>query len=235
MPRRPVAIDKDKLRAAVRRLGHGYVYYMLDDAIDLLPSSKLHQIAKKYLDLGVLRPDGEAKTKGSLLAAVKTFDKASRAGDYYESFLVNSKNYREQSTGTTSWIAEYRRLLDRCVAEGSKGSPAEVREAFDILLGLLSYIDECNDDVIFFADEGGSWQVGVDWERVLPHWFRVLSATAAPGEYAQRITAFLEHHCGYGRDKMLAVARRAATPEQRSVLDGAAGTERRGGPPGART
>lgn len=36
------------------------------------------------------------------------------------------------------------------------------------------------------ADEGGSWKVGVEWESVLPAWFRVLSATVGPAEYAQR-------------------------------------------------
>jgi hypothetical protein len=149
---------------------------------------------------------------------VKAFDKVSRAGEYYESFMVNSKNYMKQSTGTTAWIAEYRRLLDRCVAEEKKCTPADVREAFDILFGLLDYIDECSDDVIFFADEGGSWQVGVDWERVLPPWFRVLSATAAPGEYAEQITALLEHHYNYGRDKMLAVAHNTSTPDQHKAL-----------------
>lgn len=232
MPRKPAAIDKDKLRAAVRKLGHEYVFYMLDDAIDLLPPAKLHQIAKKYLDLKSLRPDSEIKAKANLLTAVKDFDKASRAGEFYESFMVNSKNYMEQSEGTTAFIAEYRRLLDRCVAEEKKVTPDEARGAFDILFGLLDYIDECNDDVIFFADEGGSWQVGVDWDRVLPPWFRALSATAAPGEYAERITALLEHHYNYGRDKMLAVARKTATPEQRKALadapDGQA-SRRRGG------
>jgi len=232
MPRQPAAIDRDKLRAAVRKLGHEYVFYMLDDAIDLLPPAKLHQIAKKYLDIKSLRPDSEIKTKANLLAAVKAFDKVSRAGDYYESFMVNSKNCMEQSTGTTAFIAEYRRLLDRCVTEEKKAKPAEAREAFDILFGLLDYIDECNDDVIFFADEGGSWQVGVDWERVLPPWFRVLSATASPEEYAERITALLEHHYNYGRDKMLAVARKTATPEQRKALAAARdqqASRRRGG------
>lgn len=218
MARQPAAIDRDKLRAAVRKLGHEYVFYMLYDAIDLLPPAKVHQIAKKYLNLKSLRPDSEIKGKANLLAAVKAFDKASRAGDYYESFMVNSKNYMDLSTGTTAWIAEYRRLLDRCVAEEKRGIPGDIRGAFDILFGLLDYIDECNDDVIFFADEGGSWQVGVDWERVLPPWFRVLSATAAPGEYAERIAALLERHYNYGRDKMLAVARKTATPEQRKAL-----------------
>jgi len=87
---------------------------------------------------------------------------------------------------------------------------------------LIFDIDECNDDVIFFADEGGSWQIGVDWDRVLPPWFRVLSATATPKEYAEQIDSLLEHHYNYGRDKMLAVARKTATPEQRKALTEAA-------------
>jgi len=69
-------------------------------------------------------------------------------------------------------------------------------------------------DVIVFADEGGSWQVGVDWEEVLPPWMKVLSATAGPEEYAQRVTWVLEHHDRYGSKKMLVLARRTATPEQ---------------------
>lgn len=218
MSRQPAAIDRDKLRTAIRKLGHEDVFYMLDDAIDLLPQSSLHQIARKYLDVRSLRPQGETKAKASLLAAAKAFDKASRAGEYYESFMVDSRNYTQKSAGTTAWIADCRRLLDRCVAEQKTGAPADMREAFDILFGLLDRIDEGHDDVIFFADEGGSWQVGVDWERVLPTWFKALSATAAPGEYAERITALLSRHFKSGRDRMLALARKTATPEQRSEL-----------------
>ncbi|HEY5913693.1 MAG TPA: hypothetical protein VJA21_24155 [Verrucomicrobiae bacterium] len=96
-----------------------------------------------------------------------------------------------------------------------------MRAARDILFGLLDHIDECLDDVIFFADEGGSWQVGVDWAKVLPVWFKVLSSTAEPRDYAERITAMISRHYSYGRDKMLALARRTATPEQRKALGGA--------------
>jgi hypothetical protein len=221
--RRPIEIDRDKLRAAVRRLGNEYVFYMLNDAIDLLPAAKLHKIAKKYLDVNRLRPDRENATKRSLLAYVKAFERASLAREYYESFNVNSENCMEQSTGTTAWIAECRRLLERCVSEEKKDNPAEVCQALDILFALLNHIDECRDDVIFFADEAGSWQVGVDWDRVLPPWFRVLSATVAPDEYAGRITALLERHYQYGRDKMLAIARKMGTPDQRAALDESAG------------
>lgn len=68
--------------------------------------------------------------------------------------------------------------------QAKKGNPAEVRQSFDIIFGLLDHIDECLEDILFFADEAGSWQVGVDWEKVLPAWFKVLSATVEPKEYA---------------------------------------------------
>ena len=211
-------IDRDKLRAEIRRLGHEYIVYMLDDAIDLLPQTKLRKIAKKYIDLKRLCPDTGKAAQESLVANVKMFEKASLAGDYYESFDVNSKNFMEKSAGTSAWIAAYVRLLDRCVTDSRKGNPAEVREAMDILFGLLDHIDQCYDDVIFFADEGGSWQVGVDWDRVLPAWFKVLSVTVEPEEFAKRITDVLSRHYHYGRDKMLPIARRTATPEQRKAL-----------------
>ncbi len=226
MPRQTNAIDKEKLRAAIRKLGKEYVFYLLDDAIDLLPPTKLNKLAAKYIDLKKLQPDA-GKKKASLLADVQEFEKASRAGEYYDSFDVNSKNFMEQSMGTTAWISEHGHLLDRCVAEEMNGNQGEVRQAFDILFDLLDYIDEGNDDVIFFADEGGSWQVGVDWNRVLPSWFRVLSITASPAEYAERIDALLDRHNEYGNKKMLAAARRIATPEQKVALDDAIGRRSR--------
>jgi len=213
-----IEIDRDKLRAEVRKLGNECLFLMLDDAIELLPPAKLHKIAKKYLDLKRLRPDAEKATRRSLLTDVKRFEKASLAGEYYESFGVNSKNYMQQSAGTSAWIAEYSRLLDRCVIYAKKSDPAEVRQAMDILFGLLDHIDKGHDDVIFFADECGSWQVGVDWAKVLPVWLKVLSATAEPEEYAERITALLSCHYSYGRDKMFAIARRTATAPQRKAL-----------------
>jgi hypothetical protein len=235
MGRQPIEIDREKVRAAIRRLGNEQVFYMLDEAIDLLSPDKLHKIVKKYLSLKQLSSDSKKTTKSNLLADVKEFAKKSLAGEYYESFNVNSRNYMEMSKGTTAWIAECCRLLNRCMAQGKKGDTSEIRQAFDLIFGLLRYIDECHDDVIFFADEGGSWQVGVDWDKVLPPWFKVLSATATPVEYAERITALLENHYNYGRYKMLAIAHKIATPDQRKalakVVDRQASGQQRGAKP----
>jgi hypothetical protein len=149
---------------------------------------------------------------------VKAFDKASRAGEYYESFSVNSKNYREVSGGTRAWIAECERLFGRCVAATGKGNPGETCGAFEMLFALLQHIDKGMDDVVFFADEGGSWQVGVDWQKVLPAWFACLSATVEPEEYAHRVVDVVDRFVKYDRDKHLTTAARKASAAQRKAL-----------------
>jgi hypothetical protein len=152
MARRFIELDRDKLRAAIRKLGNEYVFYLLDDAIDLLPPAKLHRLVKQYLDVKPLRPDPVKLAKASLLEEVKAFAKASVAGECYQAFDVNSENCTEQSSGTSAWIAACRRLFDRCVTEATKTDPVEVRQAMDTLFGLLDHIDEGRDDVVFFAD-----------------------------------------------------------------------------------
>jgi hypothetical protein len=163
-----------------------------------------------------LRPD--AVGKKSLLADVRAFETASRAGKYYESFNVNSKNFMDKSTGTRAFIADCDRLLDRCVTQAPKGDAAEIREAIELVLGLLRSIDECNDDIIFFADEAGSWQVGVDWAKVLPAWILCLSRTSEPDEYARSVLECVDEFDKHDRVKHLAAARRLGTAAQRKAL-----------------
>jgi len=115
------------------------------------------------------------------------------------------------------------RLFQRSAAAVGRNDPAEVCQAFDILSALLDHLDEGRDDIVFFADEGGSWEVVVDWQKVLPAWFTCLAATAGPGAYARRVVScrvveIVDKHDEYRRDKHLAKARRIATPEQRKAL-----------------
>ncbi|HEX8706345.1 MAG TPA: hypothetical protein VF815_46350 [Myxococcaceae bacterium] len=215
-------IDRDKLRARLRKLGDEDVFYLLDEAIDLLPPAQLATLVSRYIDVKEFRPDpGTACAKQSLLADTQGFDARSRAGHYYESFNVNSRNCMETSAGTRAFIADCRRLLDRCVAAAAQGEPAEPRASFELIFALLRYIDECHDDVIFFADEGGSWQVGVDWAKVFPAWFRVLSLTAAPEEFAQAVLKAVDDFAGFDRDTHFATARKLGTADQRRALDSA--------------
>jgi hypothetical protein len=219
-PDSPPGIDRAKLRDALRSIGDEYVFYMLDEAIDLLPLDKLAKLVGQYIPLERLRPDvGASATKQSLLEQAKAFDTASRAKKYYVSFNVNSKNYTETSTGTRAFIADCRRLLDRCMAHAAKGAPAETRAAFETVFALLQDIDEGHDDIVFFADEGGSWEVGVDWKTVFPAWFRCLSRSADPEVFASAVVATVDALEHSSRNTHFVAARKIGTAAQRKALD----------------
>ena len=210
-------IDREKLCSAVRRLDLDSCIEVLDDAIALLSATRLEQLAERHFNLQGLR----ASTPGpaALLAEVRAFDKASRAGEYYEDFRVNSKNYMEVSGGTKAWIAECERLLACCVRAVGKKGVAEMREAFEIVFALLRHVDEGLDDVVFFADEGGSWQVGVDWDKVLPAWFACLAMTVEPQEFSRRVVDIVDRFASYDRDLLLSIAAQTGSMEQKKALE----------------
>jgi len=47
----PPPIDREKLRARLRLMGDEHVFYMLDEAIDLLPPAKLAKLVARYMDV----------------------------------------------------------------------------------------------------------------------------------------------------------------------------------------
>lgn len=53
-------IDRSKLREAIRKLGDELVFYLLDDALDLVPDAKLAKLVGKYLDVKGLHLDAAA-------------------------------------------------------------------------------------------------------------------------------------------------------------------------------
>ena len=208
-------LDSKKLGNALRRLRKRELLDLLDDALDSLPESEIESLVEGYVDLEKLRP---SLRKGQLLAEVREFERSSLAGDYYESFNVNSKNFMDKSEGTEAWIDECHRLLEFCEIHAVSGDPAEVCEALEIIFGLLRSIDDEPDEIIFFADEAGAWQVGVDWLEVLPVWFQCLSATTEPEEYARRVVEVVDQHDSYDRAKHFTAARKAGTPAQAKAL-----------------
>jgi hypothetical protein len=208
-------LDSKKLGNTLRRLRKQELLDLLDDALKLLPESEIEALVEGYADLDKLRP---SLRKGQILAEVRQFERSSLAGDYYESFNVNSHNFMDKSEGTESWIDECHRLLELCGIHTESGDPAEVCEAIEIIFGLLRSIGEEPDEIIFFANEAGTWQVGVDWSEVLPVWFLCLSATTEPEEYARRVVQLVDQHDSYNRTKHFTAARKAGTPAQAKAL-----------------
>ncbi len=215
MPERPV--DREKVRAEVRKLEGADLLVILDRAIDLLPAEKLPGLLEDYAWPDDLRSDGPAPPP-DLLATVRRFREASLRGEYREDFAVNSRNFQQKSKGTQRWIAECNRLLDLCIAASDGASHADARTAFELIFDLLVRIDDGGDAIIFFADEAGSWQVGVTWRRVMPGWFRVVAETAGPEEYASAVHGMISYFAFFEADRLVPAAMDVANPEQRAAL-----------------
>ena len=210
-------IDISLLRKSLRtQLEIEDLLNFLDRAIDLIPQERLPELIEGFFDPKLLSVD--QLSEQALLDAVIDFHTDSLGGLYYEDFAVNSKNFMELSRGTINWIAEHQRLMNRCLQETSQENPQQIRQAFDLLFNLLDEIDECRDDIIFFADEAGAWQVGVEWDAVLPCYFKVLAAVAQPSDYAEGVIKLVKSHANYNSDNYFKLALEVALKLQQKVL-----------------
>jgi hypothetical protein len=214
--KRDIDIDRDKVRAEARKLDGTGLRVWLDRAIELLPDEAFPELIADYVHLRDVLAD-EA-TQPDLLRSIRAFHRESMAGRYYQSFNVNSRNYMEKSRGTETFIAEHSRLVEACLRAEQDGDLETAAEGLELLIGLMREIDRCQREIVFFADEAGSWQVGVLWDRVLPAWFRSLSPEMDAHEWAETVVDALDDFAGHQMAELLAAARDAGTPEQRAAL-----------------
>lgn len=213
-----MSINIDQLRLSIRQnLDTDELLILLDRALELIKPDQLPQLLKGILPLDSLQ-DGELTTQ-AILEDVEAFRDDSLAGLYYEAFNVNSRNFMEMSQETTNWIDHFERLINRCITQCRDGEYVQTQKAFKILFNLLDEIDTGSDTIIFFADEAGSWQVGVEWEEVLPCYFTALANVAKPKHFAQDVIHLVTEHVGHDRDMHLKTALSLAKPSQRKALE----------------
>ncbi len=84
--------------------------------------------------------------------------------------------------------------------------------------------------MVFFADDGGSWQVGVDWRAALPAYFRCLADRTPAEHFVRQVDRLIADFADYDRPTHLATARRVANAEQRVALRSLAVREQRRSP-----
>ena len=222
---KPDAIDIEKLRAAIRGESRRNLLIISCRALELVPTEKLGDLVRDIIRLEARSPAEPASR--TVLAKVRQFHAAGLRREYYESFDVNSKNCSQTSKGTDAFIADFHRLLDECVRQAEHGFRSGVRQAFELLFELLRRIDEDSDEILFFADEGGSWQIGVHWRTVLPVYFRCLAQEASPAGFAREVLRAIRDFAHYERPHLLAAARRVASPAQRVALGRASAQKQR--------
>lgn len=212
-----MVLNIDKLRRSIRQnLETEALLILLDRAVDLIEPDRLPQLLEGILPIESVQAKGA--TTQSLLQAVEAFRDDSSSGRYYESFRVNSRNFMDKSRGTINWIAEFHRLMNRCIEQCKLSEYAQAQKAFELLFDLLNEIDKGDDTIVFFADEAGAWQVGVNWTEVLPCYFTALAQVAKPTTYAQKVSQTITAHVEYDRDLHLKTALAMANPTQRKAL-----------------
>lgn len=207
-------VDREKLKAACRGLDGWALMMILDRAIDHVPEERLADLIR-----GCGQPIEGADLSGKpLLLEVREFYAKSLKGLYYETFDVNWKNSSNASKGTDEWLATCSGLFRRCAAEVSDSrSGSETLDAFELLFDLLEKVDE-GEEIVFWADEGGSYEVTPGWRDVLPRYFRCLGPELSPSEYVSRVLNALQYGYNFERDLYLQSALDAATPAQQEAL-----------------
>jgi hypothetical protein len=215
--------DLTKLRNELRRLRRCDLLIIAERAAELVPKANLGALLGDFMHVDALVVPGSKRAP--LIEEVQKFHSESRDGRYFERCEANTRNFKEHSGGTDAFVAEFDRLLCQCVQAVGLQPATSVREAFELLFGLLRHIDEAHDDVVFFTDEAGSWQLGVNWRMVFPAYFRCLAEAISPEEFArtvdQMIGAFAEHE----RPLHLKTAHRVAPAAQQAALRALSGTD----------
>jgi hypothetical protein len=127
-----------------------------------------------------------AKVKAAaLLEEVEQFRRDSLAGKYYQSFMINSKNWTHIPDKTDEWFDRLGDLLKDTSKLTGQGNHAEAVACFDRLYALIGAM-ESGDKEIVFADELGSWMIPVREEVWVADYLISLAATTTPDEFAAK-------------------------------------------------
>src|SRR5665213_2122685 len=161
---------------------------MLARALRSVPLGNLESIFSDYAhphEIG----DVDPHVPKPLLEAVREFTEAALRGEFYVGALRKTP---DPSGASHDFEAQLDLLFDRCVAEAPTTDPSAIRTAYELLFNLLREIDKFEKDILFFADEGGIWQFGINWQRVLPPYIHCLAKTIEPDEFKRRAEGVIE-------------------------------------------
>ncbi|MFU8803428.1 MAG: hypothetical protein ACNA8W_06445 [Bradymonadaceae bacterium] len=209
-------MNRAVIREALTKVFESYRLELLYRAVDRLPEEHLRDVFGeliKYCDEAEL-----AAPAPDLFEEVVEFVEQSRAGRYYEDYEPNSRTSMEQSEGTNRWIAQCCRLLGHLVEATSVEPPEKVLHGFDEIIGLLRQLDWGDDSIVFFTDEGGSWQVGVKWPEVVAACAACLAASEEPEACARRALTLIDEFDASRRNEMVEIAAERLPPQYGAAL-----------------
>lgn len=209
------SLDRDRVFAQAELLDRDDLLIWIGKALDRLDDDAIAWMIEEHVRIEDVR--NEPSPPADFLAKIRAFHEDAIDGDYYESFRVNSRNFMEKSRGTENFIAAHALHLGRCVRAVDTGKLDAAREGFELLVDLVRRIDDDPDAIVFFADEGGSWQLGVDWDTVIAAWARTI-ASYDPQSWADYVTEQCQYIEYFERERAPAKFRKHGTSAQVAAL-----------------
>ncbi len=210
-------IDRELVREEVQHLDRGALLIVVDRALDLLSDEQLLKALDRTIAAEALAATSERLE--SLVELAQRFSDECLAGEYYEDHNPRHWHESDLSPGTERFIADCHRLLDRCIDTAEHADHEASQAALQLIFSVMRAIDMGGDDILFFVDDGGPWQFGIDWRRVLDTWFDCLVETADPTEFAEAATlAVNDFALPFERSQLLDRASEMATEPQQLAL-----------------
>jgi hypothetical protein len=203
-------IDREKLAVRLRRVDRSELFIAIERALSLIPVEQLGQLLVRPRRVDEVLSDGEAP--GCLVEAVRKFDQESRRHKYYEPFDVNWKNSNDVCKATEAWFAECERLFRACTKWAARGFHDEARAAFEAMFALVGRMND-GEDIVFFADEGGSYMLSVSWPGLLAAYSSCL-AEVEPEDFVGTVGGLIGEYAGYRSTECWAAVRAVASPAQ---------------------
>lgn len=157
-------------------------------------------------------------TQRKIKSDVKAFYDAVYGQKYYDSFNVNSKNYRQQSPGTKRFFSELEKLMNRCIRAATRKPGDDVRQALDMLFQILRQLDNDAYDIVFIADEPGSEIVYVDWPAAIAAYAKCLGHEVSNDEFIETINRLIEDFADYQREDVVTALRKELGPARTTGL-----------------
>jgi hypothetical protein len=116
-------IDSNTLRAELRSLPRGSLLVIAERAIELVSHDQLVTLSGDIIQINDSPTATDANSvdaapfvEASLLDEVPSFHNAAMQGESYEHVKINNKGRREQSADTDAFIAEFDRLMRKCIS-----------------------------------------------------------------------------------------------------------------------
>lgn len=207
-------IDYSAVRAELRTLSRSNLLVIAERAAELIPADQLSALLSDIVNL-------EATALGPLPGLIddtRQFVDAAMAGHYHEAVEINNRGRQEQSIGTDAFVAEFDRLVRRFALAPELGESAATQDSIELLLDLLRQIEDGNDDILFFADDGGSLTASINWHSLLLAYFKCLAAILPSVEFARIVVSTIDEFVRYDREHHLAAAHVVSSDAQRDAL-----------------